>query len=177
MRNDIENHIENQKNLIDVEIPDDEKIWKNISLELGKPRKYQIWRLRIAAVVLVMITSGVVLTYYWQQKKVYEKNASLLNVSKEIGGEGNYFQLTIQRKMEEVQQSGPHGEPYYLMISQLRQVDMQLETYLADFQELGNHPKILKGILRCYELKIRIIEKTLNEIEKNKHYEKKQHIL
>jgi hypothetical protein len=63
------------------------------------------------------------------------------------------------------------------MMEQLEQIDRQYETYMSDLQELGNQPKILKGIIRCYEMKIRVIEKTLNETEKNKHYENEKHIL
>jgi len=177
MQNSIEDYIENHRDVLDVETPDDEKIWKGISTELGKSRRLRIWGFRVAAVILVMVTSGVFITYVMHQRKGGVKNYSLLNVSKELGDEENYFHLTIHRKMKEVQQSGSLGEPYYSMITQLRQVDRQVETYMSDIQELGNQPKILNGIIRCYELKIRIIEKTLKEIEKNKHYENEKHIL
>ena len=161
----------------DVEVPDDERIWKGISAELDKSRRLRIHLLSAAAVVLLLISSGVAATIVIKHRQATELNYSLVNVSKQLGEEENFFRLTVMQKMDEVKKSGASRNDYYEMMQQLEQIDLQYQTYVCDLHELGSQPKILKGIIRCYEMKIRVIEKTLNEIEKNKKYENEKHIL
>ncbi len=161
----------------DIEVPDDEKIWKGISAELGKTRRLRTGLLSAAAVILLMISSGVAVTLIINQRKAVTLNYSMQNVSKQLGEEENFFRLTVTQKMEEVKKSGVNSDDYSEMMQQLEQIDSQYATYMNDLQVLGNQPKILKGIIRCYEMKIRVIEKTLNEIAKNKHNENENHIL
>ncbi|MCX6285524.1 MAG: hypothetical protein NTY96_00220 [Bacteroidetes bacterium] len=161
----------------DIEVPDDDKIWKGISAELGKTRRLRIGLLSVAALILLMITSGVAVTLILKQRKAAEANFSLQNVSKQLGEEETFFRLTVLQKIDEVKKSGVKGDDYYAMMEQLNQIDRHYESYMTDLQELGNQPKILKGIIRCYELKIKVIETTLKETEKNKHYENEKHIL
>jgi len=177
MKSKFEEFLEVRCKVLDVEAPDDEKIWKGISAELGKSRRLRIGWLSAAAFILLMITSAVTLTLIIKERKASKVNFSLQNVSKQMGDEENFFRLTLIRKMNEVKRTGVKGDDYYEMMQQLNQIDLQYETYMTDLKELGNQPKILKGIIRCYELKIRVIEKTLNETEKNKHYENEKHIL
>jgi len=177
MQGRFEEYIMTRHQLLDVAPPDDEKIWKGISAELGKTRRLRIRLLSAAAVILLMISSGVAVTLIINQRKAVKMNYSLQNVSKQLGEEESFFRLTVMHKLEEVKKSGTKGGDYNEMMEQLEQIDRQYETYMSDLQELGNQPKILKGIIRCYEMKIRVIEKTLNETEKNKHYENEKHIL
>ncbi|MCX6284127.1 MAG: hypothetical protein NTW31_07835 [Bacteroidetes bacterium] len=161
----------------DVEVPDDEKIWKGISAELGKTRRLRIGLLSAAALILLLISSAVTITLVIKQRGTTDSEYSLLNVSKQMGEEEAFFRLTVYQKMDEVKKSGVRVDDYNEMMDQLRQIDLQYQTYIVDLQELGNQPKILKGIIRCYEMKIRVIEKTLNEIAKTKHNENEKHIL
>ena len=162
---------------LDVEVPDDDKIWKGISAELGKTRRLRIGVLSAAAAILLLFSSGVAVILMINQRKAATPVYSLQNVSKQLGEEENFFRLTVIQKMEEVKKSGANPDDYSEMMQQLEQIDRQYATYMKDLQELGNQPKILKGIIRCYEMKIRVIEKTLNEIAKNKHNENEKHIL
>jgi hypothetical protein len=163
--------------LQDVEVPDDDRIWKGISAELDRGRTLRIRLLSAAAVILLLISSGVALSLFMKYRHASAMDYSLQNVSKQLGEEENFFRLTVMKKMEEVKRSGANRDDYYEMMQQLEQIDRQYDTYMSDLKELGTQPKILKGVIRCYELKIRVIEKTLNEIEKNKHYENEEHIL
>ncbi len=161
----------------DTEVPDDEKIWKGISAELGKARRLRISLLSAAAVLLLLISSAITITLIIKQRKADDSEYSLLNLSKQIGREEVFFRLTVNQKIDEVKKSGVKADDYHEMMDQLHQIDLQYETYVTDLHELGNQPKILKGIIRCYEMKIRVIEKTLNEISKTKQNEDEKHIL
>ena len=161
----------------DIEVPDDEKIWKGISDELGRSRRLRIGMLSAAAAILLLFSSGVAVFFMISQGKTASTVYSLQNVSRQMGEEENFFRLTVMQKMEAVKKSGASPDDYSEMMQQLEQIDRQYATYMNDLKELGNQPKILKGIIRCYEMKIRVIEKTLNEIAKNKHNENENHIL
>jgi hypothetical protein len=79
--------------------------------------------------------------------------------------------------MTEVQNAEIKPVIYREMEGQLDQIDRQYDIYKSDLHEMGPQPRILQGIIRCYELKIRVIEKTLKEIEKNNQYENKKKLL
>jgi hypothetical protein len=162
---------------LDVEVPDDEKLWNGISAELGKNHRLRISLLSAAAAILLLFSSGVAVILMINQRKTASPVYSLQIVSKQLGEEENFFRLTIMQKMVEVKKSGASPDDYSEMMQQLEQIDRQYATYMKDLQELGNQPKILKGIIRCYEMKIRVIEKTLNEIAKTKQNENEKHIL
>jgi len=159
------------------DIPDDDKIWKGVSAKLDRTRRLRIRLLSAAAVILLLISSGAAVIMAVKQKNAVKMNYSLQSVSKQLGEEENFFRLTVMRKLEEVKKSGATGYDYLVMMEQLDQIDKQYNAYMTDLQELGNQPKILKGIIRCYEMKIRVIENTLNEIAKNKHNENELHTL
>jgi hypothetical protein len=177
MKEKIETLIEKQRHLLDVEIPDDEKIWNGISSGLGRRRTHRIILLSTAALFLLLIASAAAVSVILRQHHASENSVSGMNVSRQFGDEEGCFRLAVNRKLEEVKKSGGKGNEFVEMNEQLRQIDLQYETYLSDLRELGNQPKILNGMIRCYELKIRIIEKTLHEIKKNQHYENQTHIL
>jgi len=177
MSDRFEDYIVSQGPKLDVESPDDEKVWKGISAGLVKTRRLRVALLSAAAMALILVTSAVTITWIIKHNKAPEPGYSLLNVSKQLGEEENYFRLTVDKKMDEVKRSGANAAEYTEMMDQLEQIDRQYATYMTDLQELGSQPKILKGIIRCYEMKIRVIEKTLNEIEKKNHDENEKHIL
>jgi hypothetical protein len=177
MQGKFEHYIESQLHLLDVETPDDEKIWKGISSGLGKTRRLKVGLLAAAAAIVLLVLSGAAVSLVIKQRKNAEMKSSLQNISKQMGEEENFFRLTVLQKLDEVRRSGTRADNCYEMMQQLEQIDRQYETYMTDLQELGSQPKILKGIIRCYEMKIRVIEKTLNEIEKNKRHENEKHII
>jgi hypothetical protein len=172
-----EEYLEKQGQLPDIEIPDDEKIWKGISDELGRTRRLKASLFRTAALILLLVSSGLVISYFVRERKIADQKYSLQDISKQLGEEESFFRLTVLQKMEEVKRTGAKGNEYNEMMEDLKQIDWQYDQYVTDLQELGNQPKILKGIIRCYEMKIRVIEKTLNKIEKTKNHENEKHIL
>jgi hypothetical protein len=177
MHDRFEEFLEKQRPLPDIEFPDDDRIWNGISAEMGKSRKLRTSLLRAAAVILLLVTSVAIISYFVRQRNADKPDYSLQNVSKQLGEEENFFRLTVMQKMEEVKRTGAKGDDYHEMMDDLKQIDQQYDRYISDLQELGNQPKILKGIIRCYEMKIRVIEKTLNKIEKIKNHENEKHIL
>ncbi|MEI7662976.1 MAG: hypothetical protein WCK34_12285 [Bacteroidota bacterium] len=177
MQGRFEKYLEEQGRLLDVESPDDEKIWNAISAELTKSRRLRIGLLGTAAMILFLVSSVTAFRWVVKQRQADDVNYPLRNVSEQLGREENIFRITVMRKLDEVKETGEKGKDYYSMMEQLEQIDRQYKTYMDDLKELGNQPKILKGIIRCYEMKIRVIEKTLNEIEKSRHNENEKHIL
>jgi len=171
MQDKLEQYLEKQCHLLDVEVPDDERIWKGISSEMDRHHRFRIRILRAAAVMLLIFSAGVTTLYILKLPHADNLDLNLYQVSQEFTGEENLFRLTVQKKMEEVKHAVPESCINVEMTDQLRQIDRQYETYLEDLRELGNQPRILRGILRCYEMKIRIIDKTLNEIGKKKGHE------
>ena len=177
MKDRFKEFLESHSSLPDVETPDDEKIWKGISAELDGTRRLRIGLLSAAAVILILAATGATRWFILHQRQSVGAEYSLQQVSQQLGAEEQVFRLMVTQKLDEVNRTRSTGDDYREMTDQLEQIDRQYQTYMADLKELGAQPKILRGIIRCYEMKIRVIEKTLKEIEKTKNYENEKHIL
>jgi hypothetical protein len=92
-------------------------------------------------------------------------------VSGEFGSEARIFSFAVEQKLAEVQKTGADPAALRELSEQLALVDRNQARYMADLKVVGPDPRILKGIIRCYEQKIRIIEKTLNRIERGNRSE------
>jgi hypothetical protein len=177
MQDKFEEFLEKNQLLPDVETPDDEKIWHGISADLGKTRRLKIGFLSAAAIILLLVSSGIVMNYLGKRAKSDKIGIQMGAFPKQFGAEEDFFRKTVIQKLDEVKRTSAGEDAYVEMMEQLDLIDSQYATYMSDLQDLGSQPKILRGIIRCYEMKIRVIEKTLNEIEKSKKYENEKPIL
>jgi len=59
----------------------------------------------------------------------------------------------------------------------LEETDRLIADYSADLKQYGANPELIETLLDLYEIKIMLLKRILNEIEKEKEYEKVQSIL
>lgn len=176
MQDKFEEFLEKRLPLPDVESVDEERLWLRISAEQSKKGRSSFVLFSIAASILFLMTAGISLFYLIQGPNTQSGlSTSKLN-DPAVNREERVFRQFVSSKMAEVKQNSDRAT-YTEMMDQLDAIDAQLNTYLNDIHDVGDQPKILRGIIRCYEMKIRVIEKTLNEIEKTKNYENKKNIL
>jgi len=170
--NKLESYIEKNRERLDVETPDDELIWQHISSRLDARKKQTGWLWKAAAIFLIFLTVGSVTIYSVNQSvQQQQPGISLNDISKELADEEKAFRLMVYQKMDQVKASNINPGLSYELYKELHQIDLQYDSYFADMQELGDNPKVIRGLIRCYEQKLKILEKTIREIEKNEHYE------
>lgn len=172
----IEEAVKKNRALLDVEEPDDMFIWSGINRKLDKRRNMRFAALRLAAVIVLMIAIGITVLFYEKGRQT-KAMLTLSDISPALKAEENLFVLTIDERMNEIQQTGINREDYKTFFEEIEILDNYYAAYLADLQKMGNNPRLIQAMLHYYELKIRILEKMLNEIEKRKNHENKRKIL
>ena len=175
MNGKLESYIKENRERLDLEIPDDELIWGNIAAQLAVRRKQRSLLWKIAAVILVLVSIGSVSIYLiYKTSRIQPEGISLADISKELAAEEQMFRLAVYQKMNQVSNSGIDPQLSYQLYEELHQIDLQYADYFDDLQDLGEHPKVIRGLIRCYEQKLKILEQTLREIEKSKRHENKR---
>ncbi|MBN1199187.1 MAG: hypothetical protein JXA23_07530 [Bacteroidales bacterium] len=174
MKNRLESYIESNRDRLDLSVPDDDAVWKKISGTLDARKRQAGWIWKAAAVLLVLLSVGSV-SIYSVNRALHHQPAgiSLNDISKELGAEEILFRQEVYRKMDQVKNSNIDPTLSVDLYRELHQIDIQYDGYLADLQQLGDNPKVIRGMIRCYEQKIRILEQTIREIEKSERYDNK----
>lgn len=173
MKNSIDNYIKKNRQKLDVEEPDDQFIWEGISSDFKKNKSKSIPWLKLAAVFIVLLTAGYIIIYQTLKQDDDKKLLTLSDVSEDLAQQENIFQLTINQQMDHIQSMEIDPEKYKTFFEEIEILDQYYNEYLKDLQEIGNKPKLIQAMLHYYELKIRILERMLSEIEKTKYNENK----
>lgn len=172
MRNNLESYIEKNRERLDLALPDDDKAWKHISATLSERKRRHGWMWKAAAIFLILLSVGSV-TIYSVNRTLQKQPAgiSLEDISKELAGEEAAFRQAVYQKMDVIRSSNISPDLSYQLYHELHQIDLQYDGYYSDLQEMGDNPKVIRGMIRCYEQKIKILENTIREIEKQERHE------
>jgi len=176
MKSKFEEFLENNRQQLDVEEPDDQLIWQGISNELKqKPKSVfgNFWK--AAAVILLLISSSyfVYNEFFKAEQVVY--TISLSDIDPNFATMENDYQLVIDNKMQELGQlSSANVENIAVYNEELKNLDEMYEEYQQDFVELGKNERIIMAMIDYYEKKMRILDRMLMEIQKQKDHENRQ---
>ena len=98
---------------------------------------------------------------------------TLADVSKELGRQEAELKLIADRKWEEIKPllSTENNELQFLL-DELKELDVVYATYREDLYKTGVNEQITQVLLDYYEKKIRILNRLLLEIQKQKNCEK-----
>ncbi|MFH0762147.1 MAG: hypothetical protein V2A67_11655 [Bacteroidota bacterium] len=172
MKTNLDSFIDKNRDRLDIDQPDDERIWKGITGRMDQRKRIlRIW-IRVAASVLLFIAMGTgIILLQWSHRDPLAGQHLLANISPELARQDSSYRIAVNQQLETVEAAGINRKEWKNLRLDLEQLDDQYSTYLADMQVLGDQPKIVNGIIRCYEKKLRIIDKTLYEINKTKNNE------
>lgn len=161
-----EEHIRNIRPNLDVEKPDEEYIWKGISAELY--RKKTIFRSlfwKIAAVALLLITTGLLLINYIN-KNVSSHQLLLTNQGEEVAEQEAQLVKQINLYQKELKQANNNKEKLATEFSEIKKIDRLIKKYSEDLENYGPDPRILNTLMDLYHKKIMVMDRMLNEIQK-----------
>lgn len=175
MKSNLESYIEDKREQLDLDSPNDEVVWRTIAGRLDARKRKTGWLWKAAAVLLIFLSVGSVSIYSVNRSLQQETTGiSLKDISEELALEELAFRQIVYQKMNEVKQSDISPTLSFELYRELHQIDIQYDAYYSDFQEMGDNPKVIRGMIRCYEQKIKILEQTIREIEKTKRHENTQ---
>lgn len=165
-----EEYIRKNRPKLDVEKPDEDFLWAGISHSLNQTRKHRFkLPLKIAASIVVIIGLG----FFAYQTIAIRANQELIlanidpNLAKEEAQLQNQIKVYYQVLENSDHDQGLLTENY----RDLEYIDTLLSQYSNDLSKNGPNPRLLNSLMDLYQKKIRLLNRMLNEIEKNKRNE------
>lgn len=175
MKTSLEQYIRDHRDQIDAAMPDDDAVWQRISIQLDRKKNTTSILWKAAAILLIFLPVGSVSIYSVNRTLHTQPDPiSLKDISQELANEERESRNLVLEKMEEINNQTLNPELAVELYTELHQLDLQYAAYFKDLQELGNNPKVIRGLIRCYTQKIKILEKTLKENEKNQRHEQNE---
>ncbi len=176
MMNWLEQYIKKNRKKLDIDEPDDSFIWEGISSNLDDKRgNNKLW-LKIAAGFIILLASGYAIMYWTLSNNETDNLLTLSDISEDLKNQESMFQLAVNQKMDNIKSYNVDAKEYSSFFEEIEIIDKYYADYLADLQEMGNNPRLIQAMLHYYELKIRILERMLNELEKKEYHENNRKI-
>jgi len=181
MSNDLEKYLQQSREDLDVESPDDQAIWEGIRNELGtsearREKKRILITLRnIAAVAIIVLSLGYIAFDVIGDRRF--NRISLATIDDELGERENEYKTLVNMKLEE---AGSFNEIDNIIINELfeeiQKLDTIYEQSMKDLKELGYNEKVINTIFDTYERKIYLLELIILENNKIRKYETDENI-
>lgn len=169
----LESYIRNNRAKLDVDKPDEEYLWTGISQAMQGTHKRKhvvLWR-SVAAASVILVVSLAVTFYYSNRDK---QQLIFVNMDPTLANQEVEFKNQINNYSKLIQQASYNKEALATSNNEIQYLDDLITHYSEDLKEKGPNPKLINSLMDLYRKKIMLLERMLNEIEKNKEYEKRQ---
>ena len=171
MKQDLENYLKEKRWELDVEEPNEDAIWSGIQNKTeSKNFVFPSWFWKVAAIFLfaVLVTYTVTNTRNKNQVVVI----TLADISKNLGQEEAQLKHLVNLKWEEVESQLPADKNnLQFLFDELKELDKVYEDYQKDLYRTGPNEQIIEAMLDYYQKKIRLLNRMLLEIQKQKEHE------
>lgn len=167
----IEEYIRKNRNQLDIEHADEDYLWTGISHSINKnPRRKRFFTLKIAAAIILVIG----LSFITYQVTSLRNNQQLIlaKIDPNLAKQEAHFQNQIKTYYEVLQKTNYDKDLLITDFNDLEYIDTLISKYSVDLKKHGPNPKLLNSLMDLYQKKIKLLSRMLNEIEKNKRYEK-----
>jgi hypothetical protein len=163
-------YIRKNRQKLDVEKPDEDFLWTGISQSLNNTKKrngYLI--LKIAAAIFIAIG----LSFITYQIIAIRLNQELIlaNIDPNLAKEEAELQNQIKVYYQVLEKSDYNKELLTENYRDLEYIDTLLKQYSNDLGKNGPNPRLLNSLMDLYQKKIRLLDRMLNEIEKDRKNE------
>jgi len=176
MKSNFEKYLESQRKHLDVEEPDDNLIWDGINHELNKKRIGKtgiFWK--AAAIIIFLVSSTYVLhnEFYPSAPDIY--NITLSQIEPAFAGRVTNYKVDFENKMEQLDAMKPFDAKLLeVFFTELSSLDEMYKEYQEDYSNYGYNEQLLRAMLDYYEKRVRVLDRMLMEIQKQKDYEKRK---
>ncbi len=166
----IEEYIRENRNQLDVEHPDEDYLWTGISHSINKKTsRTRFLTLKIAAAAVIVIA----LSFITYQVTSLRTNQQLIlaNIDPQLAKQEAQFQHQIKTYYQVLQKTDYDKDQLTTSFKDLEYIDTLIVKYSEDLDKYGPNPKLLNSLMDLYQKKIKLLDRMLNEIEKNNRYE------
>ena len=182
----LEKYLITKRKDLDVESPDDSRIWKGIERELGYehsagkylPGKQLLIRIRnIAAAVFILFSLGYIANDILHGR-ISERKITLSSIDSQLGLREKEYKTLVKYKTEEVRSFAGSGDVIIKeLFEEIKNLDLIYDQAMKDLKELGPNDKVINTIFDTYEQKIRLLELIILETNKIKSHENNEKII
>jgi len=166
----IEEYIRKNRQQLDADKADEDFIWNKISGSIDKPKKQKrFFALKIAASIIVVLALST-MTYQITKLRTNQK-LILANIDPELAKQEAQFQNQIKNYYQVIQEASFDEELFSANFKDLEYIDTLINQYSKDLAANGPNPRLLNSLMDLYQKKIKLLDRMLNEIEKNQRYE------
>ncbi|MBI9054188.1 MAG: hypothetical protein JEY96_10260 [Bacteroidales bacterium] len=148
----------------DVEKPDEDFLWTGISQSLNKNKPKRFLFLKIAASIIIIIG----LSFITYQLTTISNNQQLIlaNIDPNLAKQEAQFQDQIKVYYKVLEKSEYNKNLLATSFRDLEYIDTLINQYSNDLNQNGPNPRLLNSLMDLYQNKIRLLDRMLNEIEK-----------
>lgn len=166
----IDEYISKNRQEFDVEKPDVDYLWTGISQSLNTKKRQKLFFLfKIAASVIILLGIG----FIAYQMLAIRSNQELIlaKVDPNLAKEEQQLQNQIKVYYQVLKDSDYNKDLLSENFKDLEYIDTLLKQYSNDLNQNGPNPRLLNSLMDLYEKKIRLLDRMLNEIEKDRQNE------
>lgn len=160
--------LEELANHMDIEEVDAEGLWTGIHHQLPKKRRSVYWY--AAAAVVALFAVGMVLKF--QKPKVsppeYSFN-SISDVSAELASIESDYEQQVNEKLQEIEASDIDSAELRFIYDELDLLTQLGAEYEEELKQMGPNEKIIQTILKCYERRLQLLDRLMQESDKLKN--------
>ena len=170
MKQDLEKILREKRLKLDAEEPEADLIWEGIRSGMQKKKGLPDWFWKVAAIFIFAVSVSYFVLNETSRNKVIV--LSLSDISGELGMQEQQLKQQVSLKWEQVQPQLPEeNKEVTFLLDELKQLDAIYATYQKDLNRTLDNEPVVRAMLDYYEKKIKILNRILLEIEKQKHYE------
>lgn len=169
----LESYIRNIRKQMDVERPDEDFLWAGISQAINKKTGFKRltivkYTLGVAASVAVLL----VVVHFWNIQP--KQQLIFVNMDPNLARQEVELKDQIQGYTQLLKQTNCNLNELPTSLDDLKYIDDLISKYTGDFNQYGPNLKLIQSLMDLYSKKVMILQRMLNEIEKNKNYEKRK---
>ncbi len=166
----IEEYIRKNRNQLDVERADEDYLWTGISHSIKSiPKQKRFFTLKIAATIILLVA----LSFITYQVTSLRNNQQLIlaKIDPNLAKQEAQFQNQIKTYYTILQKTDYNEDLLTTSFRDLEYIDTLINKYSDDLNQNGPNPKLINSLMDLYQKKIKLLDRMLNEIEKNQNYE------
>lgn len=172
MEDKFEEYIRKNRAEIDADKPNEEYLWDGIQVEMVRKtyrKKLRIWR--IAATVLALVTLGQwSFSLYNTSTKSNSQDIIVVDVPAEKGS-FETLEATYQREVDDLQSQvnskQVNPSEYTVLYDELSYIEELEDEFRSDIPVVNDRERLAEILVDTYEKKIRLLERLLEQIERD----------
>jgi len=171
MKQNLGKYLKENRLKLDIELPDDDSIWEGIKGGMDKKQQsLPPWFWKVAAIFIFVVSATYFVVNETSEKQVVI--VTLSDISEDLGTQEAQLKHTADLKWEEVQKQLPgENTDFQFLFEELNELDTIYNTYQKDLNNTLDNEPVIRAMLDHYEKRIKILNRLLFEIEKQKYHE------